>query len=259
MHRASSRLVSLGLLAPGLVAIAIGSLGCEVSVFGSEPIQLGGGVGPHSGGETGACGEPEETRVARERLSSGDPATGEESPCAYHCVIADGAITEASRATCPLATLDDAGLVHLDMSRSDSVVVRAALCTGTVFQLADSIGARSDGSDDETSSHDASLSLHGGTLDLCPAHDGGLAASHVQGYVPAHASSECIVRTMEITDAVVYLPEIERGLCGTSMLRIDPPTDSQGTPDSLWHLSLGRSLDGAHTGTAPPSLDLCFL
>jgi len=252
MRRA--RLSVLGLL------VLSGSIGCEVSVFGSEPIQLAGGPTPAPGGESGACGEPEETRVARERLANGEPASGEESPCAYHCVITSGAITESTRASCPLLTIDDAGLLHFDMGRADAVVARVAVCTDTVLQLADSIGAQSDGSDDPATSHDASLSLHAGVLDLFPAHGGGLAASHVEGYVPAAATNgECILRTFEITDSVVFLPELERGLCGTSMLRIDPPTDTQGTPDSHWHLALGRSLDGVHTGSAPSSVDLCFL
>lgn len=252
---------SLRAHASTLLALSlVGSYGCEVSVFGSEPIQLAGGVGPQTGGEAGACGEPEETRVARTRLASGEPASGEESPCAYHCEIVEGAITEASRATCPLVTLDDSGVAHIDMSRADALVARLAVCTDSTLQLADSMGARSDGSDDPATSHDASLSLHAARLDLFPAHDGGLAISRVEGYVPEQATGgECIVRTLEITDSVVFLPELERGLCGTSMLRIDPPTDTQGSPDSLWHLALGRSLDGAHTGATPPSVDLCFL
>ena len=236
-----------------------GSIGCEVSVFGSEPIQLAGGPTPAPGGESGACGEPEEIRVARERLASGDPSSGEESPCAYHCILVAGAVAESTRATCPLLTVDDAGVVHLDMSRSDGLLLRAALCSGNTLQLADSVGARSDGGDDTSTSHDASLVLHRGTLELFPAHDGGLAASRVEGYVPAHADTQCIVRTIELTDSVAYLPELERGLCGTSMLRIDPPTDTQGSPDSLWHLALGRTLDDARNGSPPPSLDLCFL
>ena len=130
-----------------------------------------------------------------------------------------------------------------------------------MLQLADSARAASDGSDDATSSHDASVLVRNGTLDLYPAHDGGLSPSHVDGYVPGHGggASECVSRTLALTDSVVFLHDLERGLCGTSMLRIDPPTDTQGSPDSLWHLALGHSLDGAVTGAAPSQLDLCFL
>ncbi len=230
-------------------------------MFGSEPIQIAGGVGPASGGENGACGEPEETRVARERLADGEAASGETSPCAYHCVFEAGVLSEASRESCPLATTLASGAVRLDMSRADAIVARVEVCGDTVLQLADSVGARSDGTDDAATSHDASVLLRGGALDLYPAHDGGLSPSHVEGYAPAGTSgaSECVSRTIELTDSVVFLHDLERGLCGTSMLRIDPPTDTQGTPDSMWHLGLGASLDGAVTGAPPSQLDLCFL
>jgi hypothetical protein len=243
-----------------ILIVASLSLGCEVSVFGSEPVQILGGPGPAPGGESGSCGEPEETRRARERLADGEPASGETSPCAYHCVLEGGALTDESRGTCSLATLDEGGVVHLDMSRSDAIVARIEVCAATVAQLADSSSSRSDGADDPTSGHDASVVLHDGALDLYPAHDGGLSPSHVEGYVSAAEGADaCTTRTLELTDSVVYLHDLERGLCGTSMLRIDPPTDAQGTPDSLWHLALGRTLDGARTGAPPPRLDLCFL
>jgi hypothetical protein len=254
----SSRRVASSLL---LVALASSSLGCEVSVFGSEPIQIAGGVGPATGGENGACGEPEETRVARERLADGEAASGETSPCAYHCVFEAGALTEASRESCPLVTTLASGALRLDMSRADAIVARVEVCGDTVLQLGDSLGGRSDGSDDATTSHDASVLVRDGSLDLYPAHDGGLSPSHVDGYVPeaAGGASECVSRTLELTDSVVFLHDLERGLCGTSMLRIDPPTDTQGSPDSAWHLTIGRSLDGTVVGAAPPQLDLCFL
>jgi hypothetical protein len=235
------------------------SLGCEVSVFGSEPIQIAGGVGPAAGGENGACGEPEETRIARERLAQGEATVGDASPCAYRCLFEAGALADA--ASCPLASIDEAGVAHLDMSRADAVLARVEVCDDTVLHFADSAGAKSNGGDDPTTSHDASVLVHRGALDLHPAHAGGLSNSHVGGYVPeaARSAGQCVTRTLELADSVVFLHELERGLCGTSMLRIDPPTDSQGAPDSLWHLALGRSLDGVVTGTAPVRLDLCFL
>lgn len=248
-------------LARALAVLVSAQLGCEVSVFGSEPIQLAGGPHPTVGGEAGACGEPEETRTARERLADGEPSSGESSPCAYHCVIAGGALSAESAATCPLVTHGEDGVFVIDMTRADALVARIEVCDASTFQLADSAGARHDGADDPASGHDASVVVHGGDLDLLPAHDGGLSFSHVTGYLPETTGgpSECATRTLELTDSVVFLHDLERGLCGTSMLRIDPPTDAQGSPDSRWHLVLGRTLDGARAGEAPPSVDLCFL
>jgi hypothetical protein len=246
-----------------LAALALGGVapGCEVSVFGSEPIQLLGGPGPTYGSEAGRCGEPEETRLVRERLT---PGAGEDDPCAFRCVLVDG-VLEGDPATCRIATRAEDGSWSFDMSEADALIVRVEVCRETVMHLADSMGARHDGSDDPATSHDAALLLRGGDLDLHPAHGGGLSPSHVEGFVPAPPESStsegapaCVIRTLEVTDSVVYLAELERGLCGTSMLRIDPPTDEQGRPDSFWHLALGRTLDGHDEGAPPPRTELCL-
>ena len=238
-----------------IASLPLASIGCEVSAFGSEPVQLFGGVGPSSGGEAGRCGEPEDARRGREQLAD----TSGESPCAYRCVFENGVATAPDGTSCSLVEAAADGSLVIDMSRSDAILARVELCEPTVLQLADSAGARHDGADDAAASHDASVLVHGGDLDLFPAHGGNLMASHVAGFVPESAEDACVTRTLELTDSVVYLPDLERGLCGTSMLRIDPPTDEQGRPDSSWHLALGRSLDGALTGAPPPRLELCFL
>ena len=72
------------------------------------------------------------------------------------------------------------------------------------------------------------------------------------------AETGCTTRTISLTDQLVYFAETEAGLCGPAMLRINPPTDEEGTPDALWHLALGRALEGDATGTVPRAIDLCF-
>lgn len=227
---------------------------CEVSVFGSEPIQLGGGPGPTAGGEAGRCGEPEEARRVRERLAE----TGDADPCAFRCVLEAGVLRADAETRCDLVSVAEDGVLALDMSEADALVARVSICQDTVLHLADSRGARHDGGDDPTSSHDASVLVSRGNLDLLPAHGGELGASHVEGFVPRTTDAGCVMRTFEITDSVVYLASLERGLCGGSMLRIDPPTDEQGRPDSVWYLALGRSLDDAIGGAPPPRAELCF-
>ncbi len=242
-----------------LLALSLASAGCEVSVFGSSPIQLVGGATPSGGGEHGACGEPEDGRRVRERLLAGAPTSGEASPCVYHCVFEAGALTDESRADCPLVAAEGEHVLRLDMSRADAFVARMELCPDGVLQLGDSRGGRADGSDDPTTSHDASVLVAGETLELFPAHGGGLAPSRVEGYLGGGAEGDaCTTRTWVVADSVVYLADLERGLCGASMLRIDPPTDDQGRPDSSFFLALGQSLDGTRAGTPPPRVELCF-
>jgi hypothetical protein len=46
---------------------------------------------------------------------------------------------------------------------------------------------------------------------------------------------------------------------GPHLLRIDPPTDAEGTPDALWHLGLNRSYaNSTRTGTGTTVTTLCF-
>ena len=241
-------------LATLLVSLALA--GCEVSLFGGEPVSVFGAQPASTGGNEGRCGEPEELRQARVQLRD-MAAEGEgESPCAYTCVIEHGALT--STEGCPLLTANADGSFTLDMGRADALLMRGEFCAASTLQLADSANAHEDGGDDASSAHDASVFIHEGGLRLSPAHGSSLQASGIEGF-----ATECSTRTVELMDSVVYLPDMERGLCGTSMLRIDPPTDTQGAPDSRWHLSVGRTLnaqssegDAAHV---PARLELCFL
>ena len=237
--------------------------GCEVSVFGSEPVSVFGAQPASTGGNEGRCGEPEELRLARVQLrdmraaaSAGETTSDAESPCAYTCILERGEL--ASSEGCPLLSRAEDGSFTIDMGRADALLLRGEFCGTSILQLGDSARAHTDGSDDASSAHDASLWIADGELRLAPAHGSSLQSSRVTGF-----ATSCTTHTIEMMDSVVYLAEMERGLCGTSMLRIDPPTDAQGSPDSRWHLSLGRALteaaseaDGAHI---PERLELCFL
>lgn len=241
-----------------LTLAALSIAGCEVSVFGSEPVSVFGGGTPTSGGNEGRCGEPEEMRLARVQLNEMRQSDGSiegESPCAYACVIERGELTTTEG--CPILTHADDGSFTIDMARADALIIRGEFCADSTLQLGDTARANADGSDDATSAHDGSVFVEGGTLRITPAHGSSLSSSRIDGF-----AETCTARTIEVMDSVVYLSDLERGLCGTSMLRIDPPTDEQGSPDSHWHLSVGRALTAESTDVAahaPSRLELCFL
>ena len=241
-----------------LTLAALSIAGCEVSVFGSEPLSVFGGGTPASSGNEGRCGEPEEMRLARVQLDEMRQSDGSiegESPCAYSCVIEHGELTTTEG--CPILARAEDGSFTIDMARADALILRGEFCETSTLQLGDAAHAHEDGSDDPTSAHDASVFVDGGALRITPANGSPLEASRIEGF-----ASACSWRTIEVMDSVVYLSDLERGLCGTSMLRIDPPTDAQGTPDSHWHLSVGRALTAESTDVAahaPSRLELCFL
>ena len=80
-------------------------------------------------------------------------------------------------------------------------------------------------------------------------------SSTVESFVP---ESGCHERTVVISDQLVFLVEADAGLCGTGMLRIDPPIDAEGTPDARWYLALAGSIDGSASGSGVRSASLCF-
>lgn len=231
----------MALLAAGLIHAP----GCTVSVFGSDEMTIIGAPAP--GGEGGsACGEPDDARQAREDAER----------CVARCSIdAEGALSE-----CPYIAASDAagGRFTIDMSQSDGLIFQVEVCDpdGVVFQLADSPTADADGGDQGTSSHDASVLLDERTLILRPSENSDVDVSMARDFV---APSGCTTRTLVVADQIVYLVEPEHGLCGQAMLRIAPPDDLEGLPDSNFHLALGSALDGTSSGGSGfHGAELCF-
>jgi len=217
---------------------------CEISAFGSEPLVIGGDTSGSQGGH--ACAEPDDARAARE---------GSPGACASHCHIDVAAHTT----DCDEVSLSEArpSLATIDMGSDDGVLLAIEVCdpSGLVFQLADSPTAHSDVGDDGSTSHDADLALDGTTFHLRAATTSDVAPSTVNDFVPAMG---CTTRTLAVADQIAYVVESSAGLCGTGMLRIRPPTDERGAPDSLWYLALDGSVDGRAMGSGVRSVELCF-
>lgn len=219
--------------------------GCEVSLFGSDPITvIGDGTAGSEGGH--ACTEPDDAQQARAEMPDS---------CAEHCRID----AVAGTTNCDEVSLDAqrTSLATVDMSSADGVLLTFEICdpTGFVFQVGDSATTHADGGDDGTTSHNADIALEGTTIQLRAATTSSVPTSSVSDFVAAEG---CTTRTVIVGDQIAYLLDQRRGLCGTGLLRINPPTDEVGRPDSLWYLSLAGSLDGTRPGSGVRSVDLCF-
>lgn len=231
---------------PAFLGLSVLLASCTVSVFGSDEITIIGAQAP--GGEGGqACGETDDALRARE-----DPER-----CVAHCAVGPGG--ELAGACSYLEASDEReGLLTLDMSEADGVVIELEVCdpSGVVFQVADSPTADADGGDAGTSSHDASVLLEGTTLHVRASEGSDIPASEARNYV---AATGCTTRTIVLADRIAYMVDAERGLCGDAMFRIDPPDDTEGTPDSLFHMAIGSAVDGsAPGGQGFRSAALCF-
>lgn len=233
--RALGSLIALALLVPG----------CEISLFGSDPIVV---IGDNGAGSEGghACTEPDDAARARAEMPDS---------CAEHCRID----AVAGTTNCDEISLSAArpGLATLDMSSDDGVLMTFEICepAGYVLQIGDSPTTLPDGGDQGSSTHNADVGLDGTSLHLRAATTSSVAPSTLEGFVP---EGECTTRTIIVADQIAYLLESRRGLCGTGMFRINPPTDDRGAPDSLWYVSLAGSLDGSRPGSGVRSVDLCF-
>lgn len=211
--------------------------GCQVSVFGSEMITVIGSDVGTGGTSARSCGEPDDARRAREDAET----------CSDRCRIEGGALT----GECAVV-LDElrAGVATLDLRGADGLIVRMEICdpSGAAFEL-------SDATSPAASSHDATLRLDDTRLTVRASEGSGVEPSQVSSWI---AATGCTTRTLVLAEQLVYLADSEHGLCGTGMLRVDPPSDAEGSPDSRWYLALGGSIDGSAQGSGVRSVDLCF-
>lgn len=221
--------------------------GCEVSLFGSEPITLAGGTSAGGTSSAYACEEPDAARAAR-------TAADEEEGCVTRCRWAVGE-TFACRSAHPREARSS--VLELDLHDADGLLLTLEVCDpdGVAFQLSDSVSGSSTGGDAGDSAHDADVILVGNTLHVRASTGAETPPSQVQNYV---TDEGCSTRTLVISEQVAYLVDAERGLCGPGLFRIDPPTDAEGTPDARWYLGTEGSVDGASEGSGLRSAELCF-
>jgi hypothetical protein len=224
--------------------------GCEVSVFGSDPIVV---VGEGTSGgtrEAHACEEPEDSRHAREE---GDDA------CDERCVIDAEALAAGTLPPgCERVALGERpGTYVLDLSSHDGVVAELEICdpSGTVLQVSDSPTGAPGGGDAGSSAHDADVLLSGTALHLRASTTAAVPESLVEGWI---ATTGCSTRSIVLSEQLAWLVDTERGLCGSGMFRISPPVDAEGAPDALFHFATRGSVDGAATGSGLRSVELCF-
>lgn len=222
--------------------------GCEVSLFGSEPITLAGGTSAGGTSSAYACEEPDAARLARTGVE-------EEDHCVTRCRWESGQAFEC-RSAHPLEGVRS-NVLELDLHDADGLLLTFEVCDpeGVALQLSDSVSGSSAGGDAGDSAHDADVILVGNTLHVRASSGAQTPPSQVENYV---SEEGCSTRTLVISEQVAYLVDGERGLCGPGLFRIDPPTDAEGSPDARWYLGTEGSVDGGSEGSGLRSAELCF-
>lgn len=139
---------------------------------------------------------------------------------------------------------------------------RAEICftacdpSGWTLHVADSPSCNGYGGDGSDFSNDAELQLNGTTLALYASdHGGSTSLGSAAGFVSA---SGCSQRVVTVEDQAIYTSETFEVESEYS-LRIDPPSDTQGSPDALWYLSFdGVVAGGSRTGSGITSAFVCL-
>ncbi len=233
---------SLGLvLSAASCALLVPS--CTVSLFGSPEMTVIGAPAPR---DAHGCEEPDDARRAREDATR----------CVARCTLGGGS-PEGECGAVHVGELRE-GLVSIDMSDHDGVVVTMEICDveGVSFSFADSPTADEDGGDAGSSEHDSHAFLDGTTLTLFAAERAQIEPSVVRNYVP---ESGCVTRTVVLADSTFFLVDAHAGLCGDGVFRVNPPVDDEGTPDARFHLARGQLVNGTRpTGTGVRSTSFCF-
>lgn len=209
-----------------------------------------------------ACGDDGKASDAGASDATGDEGDGNRperpdgGPFAYECVVDLVAMTENCAAPVP-PVFDSAQREFrstIDMTGMTELVITADVCDPTEFVLfvTDSPTGNGGGGDGGTTSNDAEVELNAGTTLGAFAnqtHPSGAAFPLLTqpGYV---AASGCTTMQWTLRDQFFAANPGDHEVSSPHLLRLNPPDDTEGTPDAVWHLGINRTFaDAARDGT----------
>ncbi len=188
------------------------------------------------------------------------------SSCAYTCAVSldsilgencDGLVDGS------IAAGTDEFTARIDMAGRTELEWTITVCDSTdwTVHITDSSTGNGGGGDAATSSNDAEVNITTPRLlevignQMDPAGPSRRLLSQ-SDYLPA---SGCETFTWTIRDQ--FFSESLTGFSATDpyLLRIDPPTDTEGTPDALWWVGLNRTYgSAARTGSGVTQATFCI-
>ncbi len=184
------------------------------------------------------------------------------SPCAAECFY-DLSVSGAAPACTGSASVTASAIAMsqmtavIDMTGFTSVTVALDACdvTGFSFHFGDSPTNDGYGGDAGSTSNDAEVHVTAGSLSV---YGNDSVSPGLQGTI-ADVLPTAGCGSYEITFADQQITTPTMVFTGPQFLRIDPPTDTEGTPDALWYLGVNRTYGNAgRTGTGTTTAALCF-
>ncbi len=184
--------------------------------------------------------------------------------CSYRCTVDVAAGRhDCDDADAPAAVVSLVrGLAHLELDLSGrlGVELRLEVCNpaGPALHLADSSGAEGTGEDGGLWSNDAELLVDGRDLVIWASDEAPAGTPQPLRRSPGFFTDACADRAIFVGDGQIASFDPCLSVTVPHLLRIDPPADSQGTPDARWFLAVGETVSGGHTGSGVRNVELCF-
>jgi hypothetical protein len=153
----------------------------------------------------------------------------------------------------PVAVIAQAGpraRLSVDMSAARALVMEVEICdpAGWVFHMSDSPTGNGWGGDAATTSNDAEFHLNAASPNVGMAvYASDLAQGRYQGAMQSHVfdgTHGCVTRRILVADQQLATDD-GLSMCDPALLRINPPSDAEGTPDAMWWVSIGGTFQSS--------------
>lgn len=185
------------------------------------------------------------------------------SACLYQCAIDVLANSNTCSAAVSAMLMGSRGTAVINMSGYTELELRAMICDPTewVLHLGDSPTNDGQGGDVGTTSNDAEAHFIFGTQYQVWGNDYVSGAAKTLADVPnALPASGCSSVVMIVRDQYIEVAQPVSNIVNSQYaLRINPPTDMEGTPDALWYLGMNRTIGSMlRTGTGLQNVSLCL-
>lgn len=182
--------------------------------------------------------------------------------CSYQCAIDVLANSNTCSGAISASLMGSRGTAVIDMTGATELELRAMVCDPTewVLHLGDSPTNDGSGGDIGSTSNDAEMQLFFGTNYQVWGNDYVPGTKTLTNVLDAVATTGCSSLVVIARDQYVELVQPVTDVVSSQYaLRINPPVDTEGTPDALWYLGMNRTIGNMlRNGTGLQNVSLCL-
>ncbi len=195
------------------------------------------------------------------------PASFALNDCSYSCEV--DVVRGTSTCTGPITVMSQSGptaTLRADLHGQSALLASVEACEpdGWMFHVSDSPSGDGWGGDAGDASNDAELHVNGSasqraSTSVYVSDDAPPGQPRLFATDPAtFPTGACMARTFYVADQQVAIDD-GFAVCSPALLRIDPPSDREGTPDALFWIGIDRTVgNGARSGSGIVRVALCL-